>query len=64
MDETFFLAAEQHRPYAVFLTLKEAREDIQPFLDNGFDFRVIEVRVTAWHRLEGKWVREEVNGDA
>lgn len=57
MDHIYYLACEQRRPYRVFDNLKAARDEIQPYLDKGYDFQVAQVRVTAFH--EGNpWVCE------
>ena len=55
--ETFFLACEQCRPYKPFDTLKEAKEEVQPWIDKGYDFQIVEVQSVAWHASEG-WKRE------
>lgn len=58
MKETFYLACEQFRPYAVFDTLDEAKKEVQKGIDQGYDFRVCEVESVAWHTGK-KWEREE-----
>lgn len=59
-EEVYFLACEQHRPYEVFQTRDEAGAAIKPYLENGMDFQVAEVRVVAWHVLQIKWTKEKV----
>jgi hypothetical protein len=59
VTETYYAACEQHRPYEIFTTLKEAQDEVQPYIDRGYSFQVAEVEVVAFHELpQGGWKRE------
>ncbi|AZO29392.1 hypothetical protein [Mesorhizobium sp. M1B.F.Ca.ET.045.04.1.1] len=57
MIETYYLACEYHRPYKVFLDLKSAKDEVQPFIDQGLNFQVAEVEVKAFHEGQA-WKRD------
>lgn len=63
MIEIYYVACEHHRPYAVFLELQEAKDEVQPFIDQGFNFQVAEVEVKAFHEGQS-WKREAALSEA